>query len=60
MRGQQAVIDEALKIMRGWLKLMVAEVAAEFPEWEFVLRQLHRCTEKVLLCGGTCVASRMR
>ena len=35
-RVRQATTDRALGIMRGWLKLMVLEVNAEFPEWEFV------------------------
>ncbi len=35
-RARQRITDRALGIMRGWLKLMVTEVNAEFPEWEFV------------------------
>ncbi|CAK0864262.1 unnamed protein product [Prorocentrum cordatum] len=30
-----ATADRALNVMRGWLKLMVVEINAEFPEWEF-------------------------
>lgn len=35
-RDKQKVVSKALEVMRGWLKLMVVEMAAEFPEWEFV------------------------
>ena len=35
-RNRTTTIARALRIMRGWLKLMVIEINAEFPEWEFV------------------------
>ena len=33
---QNEIVQQALGIMRGWLKIVVAEMSAEFPAFEFV------------------------